>query len=127
MILHPVIPHRLGPKDWSTEIHLEGFVITGLVDFHHRSGVRIGCRIVDEDVDRPELRECLFNDRLCAVHVPRVGGDVRNVPADFGRRCPQRVFFARHDHHVCSTANERCGNGLTDSARSTGDERGLSL
>ncbi len=126
------LPRLLRPEQRSAEVDLERLVELRRGDVERGAEVRVGGRVVDEDVEAAEAGDRRLDARppglevaaVRRVHVDRsrparsadlVGGRVEHVP------------LARADHHRRAGRDERGGDRLTDATGAPGDERDLAV
>jgi hypothetical protein len=70
---HAALPHELGPQQGAELVDGHGLLSSDAVKAHERPEVRVGGRVVDQDVDRPEALDRSINAVTRLIGVTCVG------------------------------------------------------
>jgi hypothetical protein len=126
------VPRHLRPQQRAPQVDLVGLVEPSGVDADRRASVRVGGRVVDEDVHRAEAVQRRLHARfgiLLTPDVPREPGDVAvgRGALQLRRSRLEPLGFARHEHDGGTGVDEGPGDPQADPARPAGHDGDLSL
>ena len=131
---HAGPPSRLDPLEVAGLVDPDGLVGPRRVEVDHRSVVRVGGGVVDQDVDPAEPVDGGGHAGVGLVGVAGVGHPPVHLAAavplgcvDLGRRLGQGVGLAGRDHHRGAGRGEGQGDGLSDAPGRPGHQCRLAV
>ena len=126
-LLERVLPGGLAPEQRRLEVDLERLVVPAGIDAERRTEVRIGRRVVDQDVQATEPFDGGRDRPLARIVVAGVAGEHVDLTGHLRRRGLELILLAAVEHHLGAGCRERGGDRLADALRCAGDECDLAV
>ena len=126
-VLERVLPGGLAPEQRRLEVDLERLVVAAGVDAERGAEVRVGRRIVDQDVEAAEPFDGGGDGPLARVVVAGVAGEDVDLAGHLGRGGLELILLAAVEHHLRAGRRERRRDRLADALRCAADECDLAV
>ena len=99
-LLERVLPRGLAPEQRRLEVDLERLVVAAGIDAERRPEVRVGRRVVDQDVEPAEPFDRRRDRPLAGIVVAGVAGEHVDLTGHLGRRGLELILLAAVEHHL---------------------------
>ena len=129
MLPPPVLAHQLARfdrhKEIAADIHVHGFLEGAEVSVQHVAKLRVGRRVVDQDVDAAKVGADARKGLADLLHFTDMAGNGRGL-ATFGNDrigyWLAALKFTARDNHMGPLLGQQFGDGFTDAAAGTGNK-----